>query len=305
MNRPSVSELPAKFVENTIALCGDRGRKWLEGLPETICRLEERWDIKAGKYFRNLSYNYVANAVLSGGESAVLKIAPPLEDTEIAGEAGYLRILDGRGTVKLFQFDPEYKSVLLERVAPGKSLRSVCKNDKARAVAIAISVLKGVLRPVPETVSSFIKLDDWFDGLKRASGTNFPQDYAEKAMEFYGELSRDETNIRLLHGDLHHDNILSATREPFLMIDPKGIIGHVGYDIGVFLNNHHDWLDWDTKLEGTLDSAVAEFASAFDLTELTIRKWAFCQMVLSWWWMFDEMPEKFGDELGLSDIWKV
>ena len=63
------------------------------------------------------------------------------------------------------------------------------------------------------------------------------------------------------------------------------MIGHVGYDMGVFLNNHHDWLEWNTRLEGKLDTAVAEFAVAFKLEEIVVRKWAFCQFntpILLW-----------------------
>ena len=305
MEKDFRSLLPPKFVENTISLCGERGEKWLDELPQMIAKLEGQWSITAGKHFRNLSYNYVANAELADGTFAVLKIGLPLLDVEIYGEAAYLRELDGNGATKLFQFDRESQAALLERLTPGSNLRSFCKKDQAEAVKIAIQVLKRILRPVPEDSSEFIQLNDWFDGLKRAAGTNFPKDYAERALQFYEDLSKNRQNIFLLHGDLHHDNILTAKREPFLVIDPKGMIGHIGYDIGVFLNNHHDWLEWDTRLTGKLDRAIADFAEAFGVEELAIRKWAFCQMVLSWWWMFDEMPGTFGDELGLSDIWKV
>ena len=209
-----------------------------------------------------------------------------------------------RGAVDLLEFDRERQAVLLERCVPGDNLKSVCEKDQGKAVAIAIGA-QTHLRPVPAVQNDLIQLDDWFDGLKRAPETNFPREYAERALAFYAEISSDAKNIYLLHGDLHHDNILSATREPFLVIDPKGMIGHVGYDIGVFLNNHHNWLEWDTKLDGKLDRAIAEFADAFGLEQVVIRKWAYCQMVLSWWWMFDEMPETLGQELGLSDIWKV
>lgn len=305
MNNVFRAALPQKFVENTIALCGQKGELWLDALPETIAALESKWSVTVGGHFRNLSYNYVANATLANGKSAVLKIGLPLNDVEIYGEAAYLRAVDGRGAARLLEFDRELQAVLLERVAPGANLRSVCKKDQAMAVSIAIAVLKRVLMPVPGDADEFIQLDGWFDGLKRAEGTNFPRDYAERALDYYAELSTDTKNVFLLHGDVHHDNILSAAREPFLMIDPKGIVGHIGYDIGVFLNNHHDWLDWDTRLEGKLDKAVSDFATAFSLDETVVRKWAFCQMVLSWWWMFDEMPGTFGDELGLSHIWKV
>lgn len=305
MPKEFATSLPKQFVENTVALCGAKGEGWLNDLPKIVANLETKWSIKAGNHFRNLSYNYVANASLSNGKSAVLKIGLPLQDVEIHGEAAYLKAIDGHGAVRLLECDPEMQAILLERVAPGANLRSVCKKKQSTAVAITIEVLKRILRPAPDNAADFISLDGWFDGLKRAAGTKFPQDYAAKALDLYQELSSDTRNIFLLHGDIHHDNILSATREPFLVIDPKGMIGHVGYDIGVFLNNHHDWLEWNTRLEDKLDAAVAKFAAAFDLDKLVIRRWAFCQMVLSWWWMFDEMPDTFGEDLGLSDIWKV
>ena len=305
MDKVFRSALSTSFVENAIALCGAKGDRWLDDLPSIVERLEKKWKIVAGKPFRNLSYNYVSNAVDAEGRSVVLKIGLPLDDVEIFGEAAYLQLLDGQGTVRMLEFDRDLQAILIERAIPGSNLKSVCKKRQHEAVSIAIRTLQRIVRPVPENTGDFIRLDDWFDGLRRSKGTNFPQEYARKALEYYAELSRDETGKCLIHGDLHHDNILSARREPSLVIDPKGIIGHLGYDIGVFLNNHHDWLDWDTRLVSRLDQAVTEFATAFELETITVRKWAFCQMVLSWWWMFDEMPQMFGEELGLSDIWRV
>ncbi len=44
----------------------------------------------------------------------------------------------------------------------------------------------------------------------------------------------------LLHGDLHHENILAAAREPWLAIDPKGIVGELTYEVGALLRNRLD-----------------------------------------------------------------
>lgn len=305
MNKEFRATLPRKFVENTISLCGDKGEKWLDDLPEILADLETAWSVKIAGHFRNLSYNYVANALFPDAKTAVVKVGLPLTDVEIYGEAAYLSTMDGRGTVRLLNSDRDRQAVLLERVAPGANLKSTFKKDQSAAVCTAINVLKRIIRPSPVDTAEFVNLDDWFDGLKRADETAFPKEFAEKALAFYADLSRDVANTFLLHGDFHHENILTAAREPFIVIDPKGMIGHVGYDIGVFLNNHRDWLDWDTRLESKMDRAVAEFAVAFDLDETVIRKWAYCQMVLSWWWLFDEMPDMFGDELGLSAAWKV
>jgi streptomycin 6-kinase len=299
------NDLPSGFVKNTVALCGERGEKWLEELPSIMAELGKRWGVEPGPHFKNLSYNYVANAALPNGKSAVIKIGLPLDDVEIYGEAAYLKAVNGEGAVQLLGFDRERQAMLLERVVPGANLKSFFKKDQAAATGVAIRILKRVLRPAPEEVTDLISLDRWFDGLRRYPGTTFPQDYAEKALAFYDDLSQDTANVSLIPGDLHHTNILTAKREPFLLIDPKGMVGHVGYDMGVFLNNHHDWLEWDTRLPGKLDDAVKEFSAAFGLSDITVRKWAFCQMVLSWWWTFDEMPEIFAEGSGLSDIWNV
>ena len=90
MDKEFRSMLPHKFVQNTIALCGERGKIWLETLPRIIADLEDSWSITAGKHFRNLSFNYVATATLLDGEPAVVKIGLPLDDVEIFGEAKYL-----------------------------------------------------------------------------------------------------------------------------------------------------------------------------------------------------------------------
>src|SRR5258708_4134512 len=142
MHKEFRTTLPKKFVENTIALCGEKGVLWLDDLPNIISELETKWLIKAGKHFRNLSYNYVANAFLPDGKSAVLKIGLPLNDVEIYGEASYLKALDGEGAARLLEFDRKSQAALLERVAPGANLKSFCKKDQGEAVAIAVRVLK-------------------------------------------------------------------------------------------------------------------------------------------------------------------
>ncbi len=53
----------------------------------------------------------------------------------------------------------------------------------------------------------------------------------------YKELMETSTQTVALHADLHHYNITSATREPWLIIDPQGYYGDPGYEVGAFLAN--------------------------------------------------------------------
>jgi streptomycin 6-kinase len=92
------------------------------------------------------------------------------------------------------------------------------------------------------------------------------------------------------------------------VIDPKGIVGPLGYDIAVFLNNIYwgqkDELDKDV-VRMNLARAIAEFSAAFEIGEIDLRKWAFATQVLGAWWTFDEMPDHYDNEVEKADIWDV
>lgn len=299
------ASLPTEFVDITIALCGKAGENWLDTLPERTKTLEKRWSIKIGDHFPNLSYNFVAPASCADGAQAVLKIGLPLNNVEIFGEAKYLRTLDGDRAVRLLAEDRELQAILIERALPGINLTQVFAGREPESVQPSIEVLRHIIRPSPEHTVETISLDDWFDGLRRYPGTKFPAEYACKALVIYDSLSRQPGHIHYLHGDFHPDNILSSESSQFIVIDPKGIVGHIGYEISVFLNNFHWWQEQKTNIRETLDVVVRQFAKAFDLDPLELRQWAFAQMVLSAWWTFDEMPDIYDNEVAKADIWDV
>ena len=305
MNANFIIELPEKFTRNTLNLCGESGEAWLNDLPRIIRELESVWSLKAESPFRNLSYNYVAPCVRADGGEAVLKIALPLNNPEIFNEAKFLQSADGSGAVKLLQSDESRRAILLERLSPGENLKEVCRRDKARAVEIAIPILRGFLKKPPPN-STFKTLDEWFGNFfKKAATTNFPTEFQNKTREFYGQLSGDSKQKFLIHGDLHHENILSATRDDFLAIDPKGIVGGIGYEIAVFLNNHLWWSASERKLKENLNNAVQRFAEAFDVEPIDLRRWAYAQIVLSAWWTFDENGENWANELSFAEFWET
>lgn len=303
INKNLRANLPKRFTKNALDLCGKSGEQWLNDLPRIIGELEKNWSLKVEKPFPNLSYNFVAPCALNGGAKAVLKIALPLNNPEIFNEAAFLNISDGKGVVKLLKSDENRRAILLEQLAPGANLKEVCQTDEAKAVEIAIKTLREILKKPPEN-SAFRRLEDWFKGFDKAAKTKFPREFIFKASKFYKELSCS-SNKFLIHGDLHHENILSATREPFLAIDPKGIIGDIGYEISVFLNNHLWWLASDANLKEKLNRAVLQFSEAFEIEPQDLRKWAFAQIVLSAWWTFEDNGENWENELAFAKIWEV
>lgn len=305
MTRFFKDKLPEELVTHISAICGSRGEEWFTQLPRLICELEDRWSLKVREPFPGIEYNFVAPAVFNNGGDAVVKISPPFERIEIHCEAKYLRTRKGEGVVKLLAEDRERHAILIERALPGTALFKEFENDPAAAIPHAVDVLRSILRPPPADMKDVDTLDNWFKNFRRYRETDFPKAQAEKAFEIYERLSRQHDRTYYLHGDFHPGNIVTATREPYLAIDPKGIVGHIGYDIAVFLNNLHWWQNGKQGVEQLLQEAVAKFAAAFVMTEIELRQWAYAYMVIGAWWNFDEMPELYANEVALVDVWDV
>ena len=296
------NDLPEKFVRLMNECFGADGAKWLEDLPKIIGEIKANWSLRVGKPFTNLSFHFVAPCVLKNGGEAVLKIAFPERDTPIFGEAATLKLYDGRGAVKFLDFDENRLAMLLERLNPGKTLIEVFRGNEEKCVRIAIEVLQKIITKPPEK-HDFVNLEKWFASFEKDEKTVFPAGIIKKARAFYEELSEAETF--LIHGDFHHQNILSAMRESFLVIDPKGVIGQIGYEISVFLNNHVWFLRDDKNLNEKINKAVFEFSEAFEIEPEILKKWSYAQCVLSAWSTFQDNGENWKTDLALADVWKV
>ena len=296
---------PNELVTHVTAICGDAGVAWLSDLPEIVSRLEIKWDVTTEPAFEKGEYNFVAPA-RSATLDAVLKVSPPYPMIEIFAEARFLRNLDGDGAVRLLDVDCESQAILIERVRPGDSMDIHFAEAPFACVKPAIEVLKAIITPRPESRSDTLILDDWFARFSRFRETEFPRDYGERAIEIYEKLRSDEDRVFYLHGDFHPGNVVSGDYDtPFVAIDPKGVIGHVAYDVSVFLNNMHWWQKEKDGVQENLFRAAKQFGNAFGMDEYKIREAAYAGMVIGAWWNFEDMPDLYNNEVVLADIWEV
>lgn len=233
-----VGDLPSGFVRTQMELHGAAGRTWLDRLPGCLEACAQRWGLTLGPAFPNLSYHYAAPATCADGTPVVVKACSPTG--EFAGEAGTLRVYDGRGAARLLAVDTEREVMLLERLRPGSPLGLV--QDDEEATAIAAGVMRQLWRPVPEA-HPFQSVTDWAKGFGRlreryggATGP-FPRALVEEAERLYADLGASAATPVVLHTDLHHGNILSSGARGWLAIDPKGIVGEREYETGAFLRN--------------------------------------------------------------------
>jgi streptomycin 6-kinase len=282
----SAFHVPETFARTMAEVHGAEGVAWVGRLPELLAECGRRWSITVGPPFAPLSYNYVAPAEGADGTRAVLKVGFPCG--ELMSEIEALRLCDGRGAVRLLEFDREPGALLLERLEPGTPLANV--TDDEEATAIAVQVMRQFWRPVPPG-HPFRSLADWTAGLGRlraqfggATGP-FPAAQVEEAEALFAELLGSMAQPVLLHGDLHHENILAARRQPWLAIDPKGIIGEPAYETSTFLLNR---VPDGPEAGRVLARRVDQLTEALEVDRARIHGWAVAQAVLSAWWSFED-----------------
>ena len=184
------------------------------------------------------SCNYVARANHADLGEVVVKLTSP--GIEFVRELEALRLYDGKGAVRLLKADPTHGAMMLESVRPGSALSN--EHSDEEATSIATSVMRDLWRPVPEqhpfaAMPEFDGGVEWLRTCLANERSPIPTTLVSRAEGLLRELASGQAEPVLLHGDLHHDNILSAERGRWLAVDPKGIVGDPAYDVGPFLYN--------------------------------------------------------------------
>jgi streptomycin 6-kinase len=294
--------VPEGLVRTTITLRGAEGVEWLGRVPALVTRCELRWSLEVGPPFPDLSYNWAAPALRADGTAVVLKLSFP--DGEFRAEAEALRLFDGCGAARLLEVDLDRGVLLLERLEPGLPLSTV-ENDE-EAMSIAAGLLEQMWRPVPPD-HPFPLVSDWARGLVRlrrnfGGGTGpMPGALVERAEALFAGLLASQTEPVLLHGDLHHFNVLAAQRRPWLAIDPKGVVGEPAYDTAALLHNPAGLLD-TAHPSKALERRIDLLAERLGLDRDRVLGWGISQAVLAAYWGWEESGRVWEEALRFADL---
>lgn len=277
------------FADRIMAAFGPEGESWLKTLPATIQDRGADWSLTLQPPFKDMNYNYVAPAVRADGSRVVLKIGVP--NPELYTEIKALRLFDGRGIVKLLETDLNAGAMLLEHLDPGLPVFNL--DDDERATSAACHVMRE-LHQVASPIDDFPTIAAWAGGLGRLrsefeGGTGpFPRAIVERAESDLSDLMSSMGEPTLLHGDLHHWNILSSQREPWLAVDPKGLIGEPEYETGAWLRNPFPQILERGNPVEIIKRRVDQFATELGFDRHRILAWGVYQAVLAAWWSWEE-----------------
>lgn len=172
--------------------------------------------------------------VRQGDAALMLKIADCKDDEALAWAV--LAHLDGRHAVRLIRQAGHV--TLMERIAhtgPTPEQMALGGQDDA-ATRILCSLTRDVQAGLADMARATLIPFDVRVAFLRDVGQDDP--FHRWAAGFADDLARESRGAWCpLHGDMHHFNALHDAARGWLAIDPKGILGPVGYDYANILLN--------------------------------------------------------------------
>ena len=276
-------QIPEYFKSKAIRQFGEDGPQWIHDLPSKVSECINRWGLSELVVVDDLSINLLCYATSPHG-GVVLKISGP--HSERITEMVALSLYGGRLACRCIESDNELGAMLLERINPGTSLRSLPSQDEQLRVG------SQMVRDLPIPIQPNVPLPTYNEWVERAVQTVLSsynpsqvfQHTMDTAMQLFLEIP--DTPHYLLHGDLHHDNILLSCDGTWKAIDPQGVIGPPVLESGRFIQNHVIGDD------GVLDLAKAEATMKYvaNILDQPVRLvWIafFVLHVLSFCWGFE------------------
>lgn len=287
---------------------------WLDGLPRRTAEVAADWDLawegtgdgpgRVPAWSGHTSL--VAPVRTAGGEHAVLKVSFDGDD-ESEHEALGLRHWAGRGAVRLLAADPRRRALLLERL----TRRDLGAVDDLEACEVVADLWRRLTSPPPPQllpVTAFVAR--WREGLRGLPrDAPVPRRLVEQWLSTLADLEHDARDAsaataRIVHGDLHHGNVLAGADGAWRAIDPKPMAGDVHYEPAPML-----WNRWE-ELAGATGGARAGIRSRFHalvdaggLDEERARAWVLVRTVLSAYWSIGDAERAGRAPSGADRAW--
>lgn len=270
--------IPVLLAESVAEEGAPDRAEWLARLPDVVAGLAERWSLQVGAPFQpGGRVSWVAPAQDADGRDLVLKVGWTHEEGR--DEAAGLRVWAGHGAVRLFDVhvDGPTTALLLERCVPGTTCRSACPEPEQD------EVIAGLLRqlwrepPAGHRFRPLAQMCDWwaeeFEADLAAEPGALDPGLTRAGVELLRGLPREDVPPRMLVTDLHAENVLSAQRERWLVIDPKPYVGDPAYDVLQHMLNCRDRLSADPR------GLARRMAGLAGLDAGRVEQWLFARVV--------------------------
>jgi streptomycin 6-kinase len=221
------------------------------------------------------------------GVRVVLKITKVAGDESHSGEV--LKAYGGGDDGAVRVYESETGAVLLERLEPGEELVELVKQGKdEEATKILAEVIAKLANHEAPAVCPTVA--DWgrsFDRYLQSGDKQIPRDSVQKARELYQAIASSQRNTMLLHGDLQHYNVLFDNERGWTVIDPKGVVGELEYELAALLRNPFELPEFFTD-PIVIKRRLKTLTTSLHLDYSRALRWSYAQSILSAIWGIED-----------------
>lgn len=277
-------EVPEAFAASHDEYNGAAGRAWIAALPALAQEFVDRWSLRPDGPVRHGAAALVLPVTRPDNRLAALKLQPV--DEESVGEPIALRVWDGRGVVQLLEHDPDTGTMLLERLDATRPLSRV-PSDIVAVQILAELLARLVALPAPEGLRRLADIAAaMLDQVPHAIPLlrdQIEQQLVRACASAVADLI-GESGDRLLHWDLHYDNILSAQREPWLAIDPAPLAGDPGFELLPALGSRWEDIVASNDIERAVQHRFDVLTEVLDLDRQRAIGWTLGRILQNALW---------------------
>lgn len=227
--------------------------------------------------------------VRQDGVAAMLKIVDH-DDERVGGKV--MRWWDGDGAARVLAHDDT--AILMERAEGKQSLAVMAREGRDdEACRILCDVAARLHRPRANPPPGLVTLEHWFRDLAPAAAAH--GGILAASARAADALLKDQRDVCVLHGDLHHNNVLDFGARGWLAIDPKHVIGERAFDYAnIFTNPDLDHPEWPVATKPERFARRLEIVTeAAGIERTRMLRW-----ILAWtglsaaWYLGDGDPAK-------------
>ncbi|GGV77128.1 hydroxyurea phosphotransferase [Streptomyces griseoloalbus] len=285
-------DIPEELAASQAMFNKEAGRAFIAALPDLTADFLHRWDLRiTGTPMHGVSA-LVLPVVRADGTPAVLKLQ--IRDHESEGEPIALRLWNGDGAVRLLDHDEPTGTMLLERLDASRMLAH--QPDVHEGVLVIARLLAhlhttpapGGMRHLRDIAAAMLeRTPQALERIPDPEARRLVADCAAAVREV-----ADEPGDRLLHWDLHDENVLAADRAPWLAIDPKPLAGDPGFDLWPALGNNFDPDDIGWRFDAMTDVLGLDRARA--------RAWTYGRVLQNCLWEIEDGRPLDGNDLEIA-----
>ena len=268
--------VPHKFTTWIASTHGAKGTEWQETLPAIVAELCVTWDLRVDGSVLHGGVS-IAVPVSRNDQPCMLKIS--VRDDVNRFEAQSLEYWSGRGMVRMLEQDAKTGALLLERLGP-ETLSSLPWQQGVRIAGDLIRVcsIEGLssLPTVTETASGIARDIEhrWVE-----FGKPMPRQLIDTALRTIEERATDR-QCEMVNKDIHFENILKGTRLPWIVIDPKPMVGTPEFGVAQLFWRVIDMLETPAELRLVFDLLVDHG----NLDRRLLRSWTLVRVIDYWLW---------------------